>query len=137
MGNRRLSLIVAEDDFHMRDWLLTVLERAGAQVHEAATGWEVLSLLADHPDIDLVISDVRMPAPNGLQALAMARAAGIGVPFLIITGFGGEDVDLSATRMDARVLNKPFAAADLLHRIEELCGGGDGTTGGQPGPEAA
>lgn len=137
MSDRRLSLIVAEDDFHMRDWLLTILERAGAKVHEAATGWEVLSLLAEHPDIDLVISDVRMPAPNGLQALAMARAAGIGVPFLIITGFGGDDVDLSATRMDARVLNKPFAAVDLLARIEELCGQRGGAEGGGDGPEAA
>lgn len=113
-------IILAEDEFDMRDMLMTILGNTGAVVHEAASGWEVLELLARHEDTRLVISDIRMPAPDGLQALAMVRAAGLQTPFLFITSFDGDTERAMARRLDADLLAKPFTAPQLLERIAQL-----------------
>lgn len=118
-----LNLIVAEDDPAMRRWLETVLVRMGASVRMASSGWELLSLLADnHAAIDLVISDVRMPIPYGVDALAMARTAGVTVPFVLITAFPDEDLRAAAGTMRAAVLDKPFLAEELEACIRALVG---------------
>jgi CheY-like chemotaxis protein len=114
------SILVAEDDAAMRRWLVTVLAPLGCRIFEVSDGWEVWSMLEEN-DIDLVISDIRMPVQNGLEALTVARIAGIQVPFLLITGFGGDDVRDSAGELGAEVLSKPFSAADLLAHVRRLC----------------
>jgi len=117
------NLIVAEDDPAMRHWLQTVLAQMGARVRVAASGWELMSLLGEDCDtVDLVISDVRMPLPSGVDALAMARTAGVTVPFVLITAFSDEHVREVALKLHATVLDKPFLAAELEARIMELLG---------------
>ena len=118
---RALSLIVAEDDPFMREWLLTILQGLEAHVQPAANGRELAALLAKGGHVDLVISDIRMPGPSGLEALAAARSRGSDVRFLFITGYGGPDVHAAAAELGASVLDKPFTARDLLARVKELC----------------
>jgi CheY-like chemotaxis protein len=122
---RTLSLIVAEDDPFMREWLLTILQGLEARVQPVANGRELASLLAREGQIDLVISDIRMPGPSGLEVLAAARAKGSAVPFLFITGYGGPDVHAAAADLGATVLGKPFTARDLLARVRQLCSLGE------------
>ena len=118
---RTLSLIVAEDDPFMREWLLTVLQALEARVRPVASGRDLASLLASDGQVDLVISDIRMPGPSGLDALALARAGGSEVPFLLITGYGSSDVLAAASELGAAVLQKPFSRRDLLARVNALC----------------
>jgi len=126
---RTLSLIVAEDDPFMREWLLTVLRGLEARVQPAANGRELASLLAHGEPVDLVISDIRMPGPSGLEVLAIARAEGSDVPFLFITGYGGPDVHAAAADLGATVLGKPFTGRDLLARVRQLCLPGEAPRG--------
>lgn len=121
---RRLSLVIADDDAAMRTWLRVVLVRLGIDLHEAASGWELLALLASGRPIDLVISDVRMPAPSGLQVLASARTAGCEAPFLLITAFGDDQLRRRAGALGAAVLDKPFPAAALRRVVAALRGEG-------------
>jgi DNA-binding response OmpR family regulator len=114
------SILVAEDDPAMRRWLVLILNSLGGRIHVVPDGWQMWSVLMEE-DIDLVISDVRMPMQSGLEALAVVRVAGINVPFLLITAFGGDDVRASASELGAEVLDKPFAAADLLAHVRRLC----------------
>jgi DNA-binding response OmpR family regulator len=118
---RTLTLIVAEDDHFMREWLSLSLEGLAASVVQAANGHELVALLGERPDVDLVISDIRMPGPSGLDALALARGAGSDVPFLLITGYGSSDVLAAASELGAAVLQKPFSRRDLLARVNALC----------------
>jgi DNA-binding response OmpR family regulator len=119
-----LELIVAEDDPTMRQWLSIVLDRMGARVRCAASGWELLSLLSDHSHgVDLVISDVRMPLPSGLEALALARTAGVTTPFMLITAFADDELRQTAQSLGAWVLDKPFFAADLAAHIHHVLSG--------------
>ncbi len=114
------SILVAEDDPAMLRWLVLILNSLGGRIHVVPDGWQMWSVLMEE-DIDLVISDVRMPMQSGLEALAVVRVAGINVPFLLITAFGGDDVRASASELGAEVLDKPFAAADLLAHVRRLC----------------
>lgn len=118
---RSLSLIVADDDHFMREWLSISLKGLPAYVAQAANGHELVALLDARGDVDLVISDIRMPGPSGLEALALARAAGNDVPFLLITGYSSGDVLATATELGAVVLQKPFSRRDLLTRVSGLC----------------
>ncbi len=115
------TILVAEDDPAMRRWLVTVLTPLGGRIHAVSDGWQVWTALMEE-DIDLVISDIRMPMKGGLETLNVVRIAGIKVPFLLITAFGGEDVRTAAAGLGAEVLDKPFAATDLLARVRRLCG---------------
>jgi len=114
------TILVAEDDPAMRRWLVMVLAPLAGRIHSVSDGWQVWSVLMEE-DIDLVISDVRMPMQSGLEALTVVRVAGIKVPFLLITAFGGDDVRASAAELGAEVLDKPFAAADLLAHVRRIC----------------
>ncbi len=104
----------------MRSWLVTVLTPLGGQIRAVANGREVQEVLMEE-NVDLVISDVRMPERNGLESLTIARVAGLDVPFLLITGFGGDDVRDSAAKLGAEVLDKPFPATELLTRVRRIC----------------
>lgn len=117
MGESALSalrLLIADDDRDMRDWLRAVLSQRAQVLREAASGWELLHILSHDGPFDLVITDVRMPAPSGLNVVAMARAAGLVTPFLIITAFPRQELVAAALRMDRVVLlAKPFSAQQL------------------------
>lgn len=114
------TILVAEDDPAMQRWLLKVLAPTGARILAVSDGWQVWSALMEE-DVDLVISDIRMPMRDGLEALTVVRVAGMKVPFLLITAFGGDDVRCSAAQLGAEVLDKPFAAADLLEHVRRMC----------------
>jgi two-component system, OmpR family, response regulator len=114
------TILVAEDDPAMRRWLVLVLTPLGGRIHAVSDGWQVWTALIEE-EIDLVISDIRMPVKNGLDTLNVVRVAGIRVPFLLITGFGSDDVRAAAAALGAEVLDKPFAAADLLACVRRMC----------------
>ena len=70
-------------------------------------------------DVDLIVSDVRMPWVNGIEVL---RSVGqyIGYPrMILITAFGDDEVHQEARRLGAAaVLDKPFDIEELLAVIQ-------------------
>lgn len=117
-------IYIADDDPAMREWLCLLLRPMQATIQEASGGVELLDLLASGEPYDLVITDLRMPGPSGLQVVAMARAAGATAPFLIITAFPDDDVRRSLAAIGAELLAKPFSAAELKARVAALVGSG-------------
>jgi DNA-binding response OmpR family regulator len=117
----QLLLIIAEDDHFMREWLAITLEALDATMLQATNGHELAHLLSARREVDLVISDIRMPGPSGVEVLARARRKGIAVPFIFITGYGAPDVIGTAEELGAAVLQKPFSRRDLLARIDLIC----------------
>jgi CheY-like chemotaxis protein len=116
----RPRVIVADDDPAMREWLRILLRPLAAEVREAAGGLELLDLLAAGEPYDLVITDVRMPGPDGLQVVAMARTAGSLAPFLVITAFPDDELRRALHAAGACLLAKPFAPAELRAAVAAL-----------------
>jgi CheY-like chemotaxis protein len=107
-------LLIADDDREMRRVLRDMLRSIGADIREAANGQDLLGHL-ETGDFDLIITDLRMPAPNGLQVMIKARSAGCQTPFILITAFGDSELRAELGRIpNAFMLEKPFARPALL-----------------------
>jgi CheY-like chemotaxis protein len=116
----RPRVLVADDDADLRATIAEVLNTAGMRVVEARSGAEALGALAE-ARFDLVVTDVMMPLPLGVEMAAMARSAGEGVPILVITGLREEWVQEAVSRLQlAELLTKPFSAEQLLDRVNAL-----------------
>ena len=118
-----LRFLLADDDAEMRAWLRLVVRPLAASIAEAASGAEVVELLAAG-GFDVVVTDVRMPAPSGLTAIAMARAAGVTTPALVITAFPDPAAIRAVADLDhAMLLPKPFDVGELRSAVIALLAG--------------
>lgn len=117
-----LRLLIADDDRDFIDYLGSELRRLGARdVVAVVSGDEALDALTFEGRFDLVLTDHRMPAPSGAQLLAMARTAGCRTPFLIVTGYPGDEIVESVSKVDAAVVvGKPFDILELVGHARDL-----------------
>jgi len=113
------TILVVDDEPPMRKLLSSNLKASGYAVREATDGSEALKLIDEHP-FDLLLLDVNMPGPNGLQVLqALRRSADM--PVLILSGRGRERDKVEALDLGADdYLIKPFGIAELLARVKVL-----------------
>ena len=108
-----------EDEGDLRSLVRRLLERAGLEVSEAATGREGLRILFDrHPD--LVVLDVGLPELDGWAVLERIREVS-DVPVLMLTAQGGELQKVRGLRGGADdYMTKPFGRQELVARCEAL-----------------
>jgi two-component system, OmpR family, KDP operon response regulator KdpE len=103
----------------MRELLSSNLQACGHAVRNAADGTEAMKLLDEHT-FDLLLLDINMPGPNGLQVLGAVRR-GMELPVLMLSGRGRERDKVEALHMGADdYLTKPFGIAELLARVKAL-----------------
>ncbi len=81
---KRLRILLAEDNEFNRLLLNRVLTQAGATVIQAQTGLEAIELFREHQP-DLVLMDVHMPEMDGIQATRAIRALDSKVPLFAVT----------------------------------------------------
>ncbi len=112
-------ILVADDDAQVRSLLRALLVREGYRVIEAPTGRTALTRIAETA-FDLLVLDVRMPSPDGLEVTRRIRSdpATALTPVILVTGLGAlEDkvagLDAGATDF----LTKPFEAPELMARV--------------------
>lgn len=106
MGAR---ILVAEDELGIRTALTLLLEEEGYQVTTARDGNEAMDVVRGK-EIDLVVSDIRMPGMSGLEFLEEVRKLPYGPEFILITAFGSVETAIQAMKRGARdFLLKPFS----------------------------
>jgi two-component system KDP operon response regulator KdpE len=112
-------ILVVDDEAPMRRLLSSNLRASGYAVRSAADGAEALKLLEEHV-FDLLLLDINMPGPNGLQVLETARRA-TGVPVMMVSGRGRERDRVQALDLGADdYLSKPFGVSELVARVNAL-----------------
>lgn len=114
-------LLVADDEDIIRETVRDVLVSKGCEVHEAGDGEVALQLLRDH-EIDLVLSDIKMPHKNGYEVFAAAKDKNAKCPVILMTGFGYDpNHAIVRARKEglAAVLFKPFKVDQLLGEIRQ------------------
>jgi DNA-binding response OmpR family regulator len=119
------QILLAEDDMEMRAMVADQLRDDGHHVIETANGMQLIRAAtrfeAAMIPFDLLITDIRMPGWNGLEALEHLRRAGMKLPVIVMTAFG--DARLHALAEDlgaALVLDKPFDLDDLRFAVARL-----------------
>lgn len=112
----------------MRRVVADALRRVGHRVIEASDGTELLHRLAGPPtessldegDVDLIVTDVRMPGANGLDIMEILRSARSRTPVIIMTAFGDSATRARAERLGAVMLDKPFRIDLLIQAVRTL-----------------
>jgi DNA-binding NarL/FixJ family response regulator len=119
-----VRIALADDQALVRAGLRALLEQQGiAIVFEADSGQALLDALANQP-VDLVLSDIRMPGMDGIEALLALRARGDATPVLLLTTFDDADLLLRATQAGAQgFLLKDAAPEDLRAAIQQVARG--------------
>jgi DNA-binding NarL/FixJ family response regulator len=119
-----IRVALADDQALVRAGLRALLQGLGIQVVlEAEEGEALLDGLRVHP-VDVVLSDIRMPGLNGIQALQQLRARGDGTPWLLLTTFDDSDLLLQASAAGAQgFMLKDAAPEDLQEAIRRVAAG--------------
>lgn len=122
MSARRIAL--ADDQGLVRAGLRALLQQQGVEVVcEADDGQSLLDALVINT-VDVVLSDIRMPGLDGIQALQQLRDRGDRTPVLLLTTFDDSDLLLRATEAGAQgFLLKDAAPEDLREAIERVANG--------------
>ena len=114
------TILVVDDDAVMRQVLCDLLESAGYRTLVAADGEEALLRLEDR-EVDLVLSDDRMPGMSGRELLWECVCRWPGLPVVMLTGFGTVPEAVDAIKGGAvDYLLKPFDGRELLGKIAAI-----------------
>ncbi|HEY1802993.1 MAG TPA: response regulator [Terracidiphilus sp.] len=120
-----IRTLIVDDSSVMRKIVERSLRQAGLDtlvVHEAGSGVEGLEVLKTKP-VDLILSDINMPAMDGLEFLRQLRAQNLapGVPVVMITTESSEQHVKQAIEAGAKgYIRKPFTAEQVKERILPL-----------------
>ena len=110
----KYRLLVAEDEKNIREGLAAALQMAGHDVETAADGNKALDRF-QKGDIDMVITDLRMPGLSGEELLEKIQAESPGTPVIVLTGHGTVESAVKAMRFGAwDFLTKPVNLDYLL-----------------------
>lgn len=106
-------VMVVDDEATVRDSWNRYLTQSGFEVVTAEDGNSAVSELSKKP-VDVVISDLRMPGIDGLQLLEWVHDKKPDTPFILLTGYGNEEVERKAKDLGAYgYLNKPISPEAL------------------------
>lgn len=125
--NQDIKILVADDSKMSRNYIRDLLVTHRYEVITADDGDTALSLLEQHPDTKLLITDYNMPRMNGFELVKNIRRE-ISKNDLVIIGLSGEgDGKLTAKFIKNGAndfLNKPFSHEEfhcrIMHNIESL-----------------
>jgi CheY-like chemotaxis protein len=113
------TILIVDDESDVRTVVAEFLEDFGYRVLQADGGTQALGRLHDNPAVQLLITDIRMPAMSGIELADLATEQNPRLKVILISGY------FVAQQMHRRFLRKPFRMRELEAAVRaEL-----GTTG--------
>ena len=118
MKQPKIRILIVDDDAGTRTALARLLDGQGYQVDSAPDGEAALGRLAEQPP-DVIVTDLDMPAMDGLQLLAELRTRGHDVPVIVVTSAAEVRSAVEAMRAGATdYITKPVDLDALLLSVE-------------------
>jgi len=108
-------ILVVDDEEPIREIISSMLESAGYNCRQAASGWEAFSILSSGQEFELMLSDLMMADLDGIALLERAKEKFPDMPVVMVTAVHDISVALAALRNGAYdYLPKPFERDHLL-----------------------
>jgi DNA-binding NtrC family response regulator len=108
------NILIVDDETNMQAVMRLVLEEAGHAVRVADSGEAALPHLRD-PNLDVVVTDLRMPGMGGDQLIELLRRDRPDVPVIVVTAHGTIPSAVKAINQGAAdYLTKPFEPDELV-----------------------
>jgi len=126
------TILIAEDEVHIRRVMTMWLTRHGFEVLEAPNGAVALEVLR-HQHVDLIVSDMNMPEMNGLTLIeTVRRERGSDMPILLLSARCDQSQLADKVRPHGvRLYPKPFVPSRLVADIDELLATGSRSGGAE------
>ncbi|MBQ6392000.1 MAG: response regulator transcription factor [Eubacterium sp.] len=115
---KNATILVVDDDKEIADLVEIYLVNDGYRVLKASDGSQCLDILAEHPEVRMLILDIMMPGIDGLEVCRRIRKTS-NIPILMLSA-KAEDMDKIVgfgTGADD-YLTKPFHPLELLARVK-------------------
>ncbi|HHV61179.1 MAG TPA: sigma-54-dependent Fis family transcriptional regulator [Firmicutes bacterium] len=107
------AVLIVDDDEGMRKSLAVTLRHDGYKVYCAENGMAALEKVKDE-EVQIVILDLKMPGPDGLETLKRIKAFRNNIPVIMITGFGSIETAVEAMKLGAfDYVTKPFETTQI------------------------
>lgn len=113
------TILVVDDDPHIRQLLVFAFDKAGLGAIEAADGEAALALVATHVP-DLVVLDINMPRMDGLEVCRRLRGGegGADIPILFLSSRDDEIDRVLGIELGADdYVVKPFSPREVVARV--------------------
>ncbi len=111
------SVLIVDDERNIIEILDIVLQEEGLEVLKASSARDALAILGRR-EIDVVISDIRMPELSGVDLLREARNLSPETTFIMMTAFASTDTAIEALQHGAcDYLTKPFKMEEMLNVV--------------------
>lgn len=110
------KILVVDDDINVNKTLSAFLKKLGYDILNAFNGAEAVSVLEKNADVDLVITDLKMPIMNGRELLSLMLERFNSVPRIVLTAVGSDEDIIHALKTGAYdFLTKPVTDFNLLN----------------------
>jgi len=115
------KILVVEDDAGDQMLIEEILASAGYMVVLAADGAEALEKMRDE-EVDVIVTDLRMPVLNGLRLIRQLRDAGDTIPIVAISGANADQLMLAQDYGANAAVSKPLDREQFLDVLERIVG---------------
>jgi YesN/AraC family two-component response regulator len=115
-----LSILYVEDDTTVRESLSSTLKLLSKKIYTADDGLQALEILKDN-EIDLVITDIKMPNLDGLELSKKIQDLDLNIPILITTAH--DEIDYLHKAIELNIdafITKPLNITSLIQSITKL-----------------
>lgn len=114
------TILIVDDEEYMTDMLKTFFEINNYRCFVASNGVEALKIL-DNEDVNIVITDMKMPEMDGLELLKKVKSDYRDTSAVIMTGFSEEYSTTEALNYGADgYITKPFRNKELLLILKRI-----------------
>lgn len=115
-------ILIAEDDFFIRDIYSKIFANGGYEVDVAVDGTDALAKIKNSPQFDMILLDIMMPGMSGLDVLRSLRSLTPPIkdtPVFIITNLGQENVIEEAFKigMDGYIIKSQVTPQQIVDEI--------------------
>lgn len=115
------NILVVDDEELDQLGLTAMLEGAGHKVFAAASGHEAVRLYLEHP-IHVVVTDIVMPAGDGLDLISRLRSIKPDAAIIAVSGKGLSGLSAARSIGANEVFEKPVAPEDLVQAVATALG---------------
>lgn len=113
-----ISVMVLDDEPIVGERLRPVLEKEGYQVEVFTDSQKALNRL-EEKNFQVVVTDLKMPGPSGLDVLRFLKAHERDTKAIVITGYATIERAREAEGLEAEFITKPFKLEQIVKLVDK------------------
>jgi len=120
MSKKEKILYIDDEEMNLKLFVINFSKKY--EVITGFSGFDGLNCLELHPDIQVVLSDMKMPYMNGLEFIAKAREKHIDKKYFILTGYDTTEEIKNAikSKLILKYFSKPFNITEIEAAIDKV-----------------